>query len=78
MRELIIQPKGESPGFHPERHNARRQAKVPILLINATSLNTGRNWRFEAIRMGEPPGTDPIIYDIDKRMRLPRPSSYGI
>lgn len=76
MRELIIQPRGENADFHPERHNARRQAKVPILLINATSLNTGRNWRFEAIRMGEPFRLDPITFDIDKRMRLPRPSRY--
>lgn len=77
MRELIIQPKGESPGFHPERQNRRRHAKVPILLINATSLNTGRNWRFEAIRMGEPPADDLLSQDIDKRMRLPRPSRYS-
>ena len=77
MRELVIQPKGESPGFHPERQNFRRYAKVPVLLINATSLNTGRNWRFEAIRMGEPPDADPVIYDIDKRMRLPRATCYG-
>jgi len=77
MRELLIQPKGESPGFDPERQNPRRHAKVPILLINATSLNTGRNWRFEAIRMGEPPIVDPIMRDLDKRMRLPRPRSYG-
>jgi len=76
MRELIIQPKGESPGFHPERHNGRRLAKVPVLLINATTLNTGRNWRFEATRMGEPPVDDPIRRELDKRMRLPRPRSY--
>jgi Predicted esterase of the alpha-beta hydrolase superfamily len=77
MRELVIQPKGESPGFHPERQNHRRYAKVPVLLINATSLNTGRNWRFEAVRMGEPPADDPLSQDIDKRMRLPRPRRYS-
>lgn len=77
MRELIVQPKGESPGFQPERENPRRINKVPVLLINATTLNTGRNWRFEAIRMGEPPIVDPVMRDLDKRMRLPRPTTYG-
>ena len=54
MRELLISPAGESPGFNPVDGNARRNAPVPILLINATSLNTGHNWRFEAVGMGEP------------------------
>ena len=54
MRELLIAPAGESPDFNPVEGNARRNAPVPILLINATSLNTGHNWRFEAVGMGEP------------------------
>lgn len=76
MRELLITPFGEGPGFHPERENARRFAKVPLLLINATTLNTGRNWRFEAVRMGEPPRENPVYLDVDKRMRLERPANY--
>ena len=54
MRELLIAPAGERPDFNPVEGNARRNAPVPILLINATSLNTGHNWRFEAVGMGEP------------------------
>lgn len=54
MRELLMAPAGESPDFNPVDGNARRNAPVPILLINATSLNTGHNWRFEAVGMGEP------------------------
>lgn len=76
MRELLIRPKGEGSDFHPERHNAHRAAKVPILLINATTLNTGRNWRFEAIRMGEPPPRGRVAKDLDRRMRLVRPERY--
>lgn len=76
MRELVIAPRGEGPSFHPERENGRRAAKVPILLINATSLNTGRNWRFEAVRMGEPPRENPVYLDVDKRMRLARTAGY--
>jgi len=77
MRELKIRPKGEREGFHPLRHNPSRRAKVPIILINATSLNTGHNWRFEASRMGEPPREDKAARDIDKNIRLRRPPSYG-
>ncbi len=76
MRELKIQPKGGKNNFYPLDDNAGRKAKVPILLINATTLNTGHNWRFEASRMGEPPRTDPVAMDIDKKLRLRRPPSY--
>lgn len=76
MRELVITPRGEAASFHPDRENSRRAAKVPVLLINATSLNTGRNWRFEAVRMGEPPREDPVSRDVDKRMRLARTAGY--
>lgn len=76
MRELKIRPKGAPADFHPERHNLDRKAKVPILLINATALNTGHNWRFEASRMGEPPRGSRVARDIDKNLRLRRPPSY--
>ena len=54
MRELLVAPAGEGDDFNPVRDNGRRRAPVPILMINATSLNTGHNWRFEAVGMGEP------------------------
>lgn len=54
MRELKIFPKGGEENFHPNKHNTNRSAKVPILVLNATSLNTGRNWQFTAQTMGEP------------------------
>jgi hypothetical protein len=46
----------QEPDFNPKYSNWRRRAKVPILLINTTSLNTGHNWHFTARWMGEPPG----------------------
>jgi NTE family protein len=54
MRELTVQPPDGPPDFVPRKHNAGRSAKVPMLVVNATSLNTGHNWRFEAVGMGEP------------------------
>jgi NTE family protein len=76
MRELKIQPKGARAGFNPHDGNAGRSAKVPVLLLNATCLNTGHHWRFEAIRMGEPPRDSLTASEIDKNMRLRRPHSY--
>jgi NTE family protein len=74
LRELLIQPCGAREDFRPDEHNGSRDAKVPILLVNATTLNTGRNWRFEAVRMGEPVPTDQalgeVVRDVDKNMRL--------
>jgi predicted acylesterase/phospholipase RssA len=54
MRDLVVRPAGEEDGFNPMEQNNRRSAPVPIIMINATSLNTGHNWRFEAVGMGEP------------------------
>lgn len=70
LDELLIIPKGEDPTrFRPKDHNWRRSNKVPILILNATSLNTGHNWQFTATWMGEPPGT---IDTIDANYRLRR------
>jgi predicted acylesterase/phospholipase RssA len=70
LNELLIVPKGEDPArFRPKDHNWRRSNKVPILILNATSLNTGHNWQFTATWMGEPPGT---IDTIDANYRLRR------
>lgn len=76
MEELLITPKSSSAQvFSPDRENRGRHAKVPVLVINATSLNTGRNWRFEAVRMGEPEQRGRFAADIDMRLRLePLPS----
>jgi predicted acylesterase/phospholipase RssA len=76
MRELKIQPKNDPhhDGFNPTMpgHNDGRVAKVPVLLINATTLNTGHNWRFLASRMGEQPHATAFADDIDKNARLQR------
>jgi len=72
---LTIQPCGES-NFQPfdedERGhtaNDRRMNKVPALVINATTLNTGHNFQFTATWLGEPPQA---AADIDRNLRLRR------
>ena len=52
MRDLIIRPH-PGQGFNPRVDNAGRKAKVPMLIINATTLNTGRTFQFTAVDMGE-------------------------
>jgi predicted acylesterase/phospholipase RssA len=68
---LYILPADEDPGqFRPKDDNWRRADKVPILVINATSLNTGHNWQYTASWMGEPPSA--IDDDVDSADRLRR------
>ena len=70
MNDLFIRPKDDPDNFVPANDNWRRKAKVPQLVLNATTVNTGHNWQFTASWMGEPPGT--ILADIDVKPRLRR------
>lgn len=78
MQELKIYPPGQ-PDFYPSRDNQGRKAKVPILVLNSTTLNTGRNWEFTAQTMGEPPTPiSPVWERIDKQPnRLRRAGGYS-
>ena len=62
LNDLFVEPVARDPetgelqpeaGFSPKAHNWRRGNKVPILILNATSLNTGHTWQFTASWMGE-------------------------
>jgi predicted acylesterase/phospholipase RssA/tetratricopeptide (TPR) repeat protein len=71
LNKLTIQPidEPENLEFSPKDQNWRRAVKVPILVLNATSLNTGHNWQFTATWMGEPPvGVDSKV-DANYRLR---------
>lgn len=71
MPDLLIAPYGVSDeaSFKPKFSNWRRRSKVPILLLNTTSLNSGHNWHFTARWMGEPPGLLGAEVDINERYR---------
>lgn len=49
---------------------------MPALFINATSLNSGRDWRFSIDTMGEPDLRGQVA-DIDRVPRFKRPDSYA-
>ena len=71
MDDMRIVPHGEQPGtFAPKLDNWTRAAKVPELILNATSVNSGHNWQFTASWMGEPPSA--ITESIDGNDRLRR------
>ncbi len=71
LSQLYVRPKGEPEDFRPKQGNWQREAKVPVLILNATTLNTGHGWHFTASYMGEPPaGIDSQIDGNDRLRRL--------
>ena len=71
MRELLVSPPDHPHGepFKPKFHNWSRRSKVPTLVLNATSLNSGHSWHFTARWMGEPPGLLDLEIDANARYR---------
>ena len=76
MHEFNVQPLNHDEGwrrqgpFNPKRHNWRRAHKVPGLVINATTNNTGHAWQFTTTWMGESPYG--IHEEVDSVSRLRR------
>lgn len=71
MPELLIKPKcvTDVKSFKPKFCNWERHAKVPALILNSSSLNSGHNWQFTAHSMGEPPSHILGEIDINRRYR---------
>ena len=61
MHHLKFQPVDHDPvltgekEFNPAKHNWLRADKVPMLVLNATTVNTGHAWQFTPTWMGESP-----------------------
>ncbi|HVD86236.1 MAG TPA: patatin-like phospholipase family protein [Solirubrobacterales bacterium] len=70
LTELLVAPAGTAgEGFSLRYDNWRRRAKVPMLVLNATTLNTGHSWQFTASWMGEPPDQGKERVDAMRRLR---------
>jgi hypothetical protein len=70
LGDLRVAIPGEGDDFKPKYDNWRLKAKVPVLVLNATTLNTGHNWQFTSSWMGEPPSS--VDLEIDGNYRLRR------
>ncbi len=61
LHELLFTPADHdaertgSASFNPRKHNWLRAHKVPVLVLNATTVNTGHAWQFTPGWMGESP-----------------------
>ncbi len=61
MHHLPFTPQDHNPvltgtqDFHPGKHNWLRKDRVPVLVLNATTVNTGHAWQFTPTWMGESP-----------------------
>jgi len=69
LNRLFIQPKGGPAEFLPKVDNWARANKAPVLILNATCLNTAHNWQFTASWMGEPPTSIDSEVDGNERLR---------
>ena len=71
MPELLINPKDsiDTKAFQPKFSNWKRRAKVPALILNSSSINSGHNWQFTANSMGEPPSHINGEIDLNRRYR---------
>lgn len=69
LTDLYISPREKQDNFLPRRDNWARRCKVPELVLNATTLNTGHNWQFTASWMGESPISIDADVDANDRYR---------
>lgn len=65
LKEIGITPAVDRKGFDP----AGYKYKVPRLVINATTLNTGHSWHFTASKVGEPGPKSANSSSIDNNFR---------
>jgi predicted acylesterase/phospholipase RssA len=75
MDQLSFTPADHDPvatssaTFNPARHNWLRAHKVPALVINATTVNTGHGWQFTPTWMGESPWAVHEAADVVPRLQ---------
>jgi predicted acylesterase/phospholipase RssA len=80
MHDLAFTPADHNPdlagstGFNPSKHNWLRAHKVPALILNATTVNTGHAWQFTSTWMGEAPWS---IYEAADSVRRLQWSYYN-
>ncbi|MBI5938691.1 MAG: patatin-like phospholipase family protein [Betaproteobacteria bacterium] len=69
LRDIHIKPGGVD--VKVAEFNAGHEHKIPILILNATSLNTGHTWHFTGAYVGEPAPVRGFVRANDSGYRLP-------
>jgi NTE family protein len=59
LKDLKIYPPGTQVGFDIRAYNQTAEYKIPMLAINATTLNSGEHWKFTASSAGVAVGPQP-------------------
>jgi predicted acylesterase/phospholipase RssA len=81
MHDLVFKPADHNPAlagsdsFNLGKHNWLRTHKVPALILNATTVNTGHAWQFTSTWMGEAPWS---IYEAADSVRRLQWSNYNV
>ena len=69
LRNIHIHPAGTP--IKATDHNAVNEFKIPVLVLNATCLNTGHAWHFTGAYVGEPEPLRGFVRENDGGYRLP-------
>jgi NTE family protein len=67
---MKITPPDQKVGFDLPAYNAGAAYKIPNLVINATSLNTGHSWHFTSSWVGEPRPKSVTAHTLDTNWTL--------
>lgn len=70
LEDIKITPRGQTTGFKLGAYNAEAAFKIPNLVLNATSLNTGHSWHFTSSWVGEPARTSSSAPTLDTNCTL--------
>lgn len=69
LRDIHIKPEGTD--VKVAEFNRANDCKIPILVLNATCLNTGHAWHFTGAYIGEPESSRSFVRANDGGYRLP-------
>ncbi len=72
LNQIKITPPDQKAGFKLGDYNAGADYKIPNLVINATSLNTGHSWHFTSSWVGEPEAKSVTAQTLDTNFTLER------
>lgn len=69
LKDMHIHPGDQQ--VKAKDYNLNAEFKIPILVLNATCLNTGHPWHFTGISVGEPESRRAFDAQVDTNFRLP-------